>query len=213
MVMLQVAIRKKLHGVNGEMKLHADFTLQAGEFLAITGRSGSGKSTLLRVLAGLEDALGEIHFKKEYWLRKGYKLPIQKRNIGFVFQDYALFENMTILEHLLFIKKDQNLANELLHTMELESFANRYPKNLSGGQKQRVAIARALMQEPTLLLLDEPLSALDTQMRHKLQDELLMLHKRFKTTTIIVSHDEAEITKLASRRLYLENGLLIPAPL
>jgi molybdate transport system ATP-binding protein len=206
--MVDITIQKELQGADGTIELDVTLSIQKGEFLAITGRSGSGKSTLLRIIAGLEDANGTIVVDDEKWLANTYKLAIQKRSIGFVFQDYALFENMTVKEHLLFIQKDEKLADELLHMMELEGLASRYPKNLSGGQKQRVAIARALMRKPKLLLLDEPLSALDPEMRIKLQQELLELHKRFKTTTIMVSHDPAEIQKLASAVYELTAGKL-----
>ena len=206
--MVDITIQKELQGADGTIELDVTLSIQKGEFLAITGRSGSGKSTLLRIIAGLEDANGTIVVDDEKWLANTYKLAIQKRSIGFVFQDYALFENMTVKEHLLFIQKDEKLADELLHMMELEGLASRYPKNLSGGQKQRVAIARALMRKPRLLLLDEPLSALDPEMRIKLQQELLELHKRFKTTTIMVSHDPAEIQKLASAVYKLTAGKL-----
>lgn len=206
--MVDITIQKELQGADGTIELDVTLSIQKGEFLAITGRSGSGKSTLLRIIAGLEDANGTIVVDDEKWLANTYKLAIQKRSIGFVFQDYALFENMTVKEHLLFVQKDEKLADELLHMMELEGLASRYPKNLSGGQKQRVAIARALMRKPKLLLLDEPLSALDPEMRIKLQQELLELHKRFKTTTIMVSHDPAEIQKLASAVYELTAGKL-----
>ena len=209
--MVEIAVKKELQGAQGIIPLDVQLKIQKGEFLAITGRSGSGKSTLLRIIAGLEDADGIIKVEDEEWLTHTHKLAIQKRSIGFVFQDYALFENMTVKEHLLFVQKDEKLAHELLQMMELEGLASRYPENLSGGQKQRVAIARALMRKPKLLLLDEPLSALDPQMRIKLQHELLELHKRFDTTTIMVSHDPAEIQKLATSIYKLQDGALLKA--
>jgi molybdate transport system ATP-binding protein len=206
--MLKLSISKELEGSEGKIDLQVELHIEQGSFLAITGHSGSGKSTLLRIIAGLEDAEGSIVVDKQQWLDGTKKLPVQKRSIGFVFQDYALFENMTVKEHLLFVQKDEKLAQELLSIMELEGLASRYPKNLSGGQKQRVAIARALMRKPKLLLLDEPLSALDPEMRNKLQDEILHLHKRFGTTTIMVSHDPQEIEKLASTVYKLHKGKL-----
>jgi molybdate transport system ATP-binding protein len=134
---------------------------------------------------------------------------VQKREIGFVFQDYALFENMTVEKNLLFVNNNKKLAKHLLELTELESLKNRYPNRLSGGQKQRVSICRALMKKPKILLLDEPLSALDANMRTKLQNELLTLHKEFKTTTIMVSHDPSEIYRLASRVIVMENAKII----
>ena len=207
--MIHLSIQKKLQGAEENMKLEAAFSVQEGEFIALRGKSGSGKTTLLRILAGLEDAQGEIIVENETWLSKVATLPPQKRCIGFVFQDYALFENMTIEQNLLFVQKDKALAAHLLELTELTALKERYPNALSGGQKQRVSIARALMKRPKILLLDEPLSALDPQMRNKLQNELLTLHKEFGTTTIMVSHDPSEIYKLASRVIELENGKII----
>jgi molybdate transport system ATP-binding protein len=207
--MIRVDINKKLHGSNGEMNLTIDLTIQKGDFVAISGKSGSGKTTLLRILAGLESAEGMIKIDNEVWQDKNHILAVQKRGIGFVFQDYALFPNMTVEENLLFVEKDRDLANYLLKITELTVLKNRLPSTLSGGQKQRVSLCRAFMQQPKLLLMDEPFSALDPSMRRKLQNEILILHKKFKTTVIMVSHDPAEIYRLASRVLLLEQGSII----
>jgi molybdate transport system ATP-binding protein len=207
--MIDIAITKELDGAKGSMALSFKVTIKQGEFVALSGKSGSGKTTLLRILAGLEKAQGEICVADKIWLNSTTFYPPQKREIGFVFQDYALFENMTIEQNLLFVAKDTQLAQHLLEVTELSSMKHRYPHALSGGQKQRVAICRALMKRPKLLLLDEPLSALDSTMRTKLQNELLALHKEFQTTTIMVSHDSSEIYKLASRMVVLENGAII----
>ena len=207
--MIDIHIQKKLHGASANMELDVSLHIEEGAFIALSGKSGSGKTTLLRILAGLEEAQGEITVQKESWLSKSVTLPPQKRGIGFVFQDYALFENMTIEQNLLFVQRDKALAKHLLELTELTPLKNRYPNGLSGGQKQRVSIARALMKRPKILLLDEPLSALDPQMRTKLQNELLTLHKEFGTTTIMVSHDPSEIYKLASRVISLENGKIV----
>ena len=136
-------------------------------------------------------------------------MPIQKRKIVFVFQDYALFENMNVLQNLLFVNKDTNLASKLLRMTQLEALQDRFPSTLSGGQKQRVSLCRAMMNRPKLLLMDEPLSALDTQMRLKLQQEIHRLHKEFGTTTLMVSHDPSEIYKLASSIIHLHMGKII----
>jgi molybdate transport system ATP-binding protein len=207
--MIRVDINKKLHVSNGEMNLTIDLTIQKGDFVAISGKSGSGKTTLLRILAGLESAEGMIKIDNEVWQDKNHILAVQKRGIGFVFQDYALFPNMTVEENLLFVEKDRDLANYLLKITELTVLKNRLPSTLSGGQKQRVSLCRAFMQQPKLLLMDEPFSALDPSMRRKLQNEILILHKKFKTTVIMVSHDPAEIYRLASRVLLLEQGSII----
>ncbi|MCT7541996.1 ABC transporter ATP-binding protein [Aliarcobacter cryaerophilus] len=207
--MISLNIKKELHGSNGVMNLDINLSLQNGEFVALSGVSGSGKTTLLRVLAGLEEAFGEIIVDGEIWLNEKIKKPIQKRDIGFVFQDYALFENLSVIDNLLYVKKDKDLAKQLLILTDLYELKNRYPNSLSGGQKQRVSLCRALMKRPKILLMDEPLSALDPHMRLKLQDEILTLHKEFKTTTIMVSHDPSEMYKLASRVLVLKDGKII----
>ena len=207
--MISLNIKKELHGSNGVMNLDINLSLQNGEFVALSGVSGSGKTTLLRVLAGLEEAFGEIIVDGEIWLNEKIKKPIQKRDIGFVFQDYALFPNLSVIDNLLYVKKDKDLAKQLLSLTDLYELKNRYPNSLSGGQKQRVSLCRALMKRPKILLMDEPLSALDPHMRLKLQDEILTLHKEFKTTTIMVSHDPSEMYKLASRILVLKDGKII----
>ena len=207
--MISLNIKKELYGSNGVMNLDINLSLQNGEFVALSGDSGSGKTTLLRVLAGLEEAFGEIIVDGEIWLNEKIKKPIQKRDIGFVFQDYALFENLSVIDNLLYVKKDKDLAKQLLSLTDLYELKNRYPNSLSGGQKQRVSLCRALMKRPKILLMDEPLSALDPHMRLKLQDEILTLHKEFKTTTIMVSHDPSEMYKLASRVLVLKDGKII----
>ena len=207
--MINIDIKKLLHGVGKDMQLEAKFSIQDGEFVALSGKSGSGKTTLLRVLAGLEDAKGSIEVANRVWLSDDAILPPQKREIGFVFQDYALFENMSIEQNLLFVREDKELAKYLLHTTELYELKDRFPSMLSGGQKQRVSLCRAMMSKPKILLLDEPLSALDPVMRLKLQNEILTLHKEFHTTTLMVSHDPSEIYRLASRVLVLKDGKVV----
>jgi len=203
--MIKIDINKKLDTINLDINLH----ITQGEFVALTGSSGSGKTTFLRILAGLEKASGNITVKNKVWQNEDFILPPQKREIGFVFQDYALFENMSVIDNLLYVNNDINLANELLGITELTKLKNRYPHSLSGGQKQRVSLCRALMKKPNILLLDEPLSALDIDIRKKLQSEILALHKKFNITTIMVSHDPSEIYKMASRVVVFENGKLI----
>lgn len=204
--MIKIDIQKSLHGQIGDINLDVNLQIQKGDFIALTGKSGSGKTTLLRILAGLESANGNIEVNGETWLDDKTNLAVQKRDIGFVFQDYALFENMSVLQNLLYVKKDKDLAFKLLELCDLKNLINRYPNSLSGGQKQRLSICRAMMKKPKLLLLDEPLSALDPKMRNSLQDEILSLHKEFNTTTIMVSHEPREIYKLSNRVILLENG-------
>jgi len=207
--MISINITKKLYGSDGEMELNIKIDIKNGEFLALGGESGGGKTTLLRIIAGLDDAYGNIAVDDNLWLKDDKSLKVQQRDIGFVFQDYALFENMSVEENLYFVKKDKVLVDRLLTLTSLNKLRHRLPNTLSGGQKQRVSICRAMMRKPKLLLLDEPLSALDPSMRVKLQDEILLLHKEFKTTTIMVSHDPSEIYKLANRVIMIDKGKII----
>jgi len=207
--MISIKINKLLHGASGEMNLDVALNIKEGDFVALSGKSGSGKTTLLRILAGLEESNAVINLSGIVWQDNKTNLAVQKRAIGFVFQDYALFENMTVEKNLLYVSHDKELAKKLLKLTELYELKKRYPNSLSGGQKQRVSIARALMKKPKILLLDEPLSALDPAMRTKLQKEILTLHKEFNTTTIMVSHDPSEIYRLANRVVVLEDGKII----
>lgn len=199
--MIKLDISKSL----GNIELKAKLAIKQGEFVALTGASGSGKTTLLRVLAGLEEANGTIEVFGKNW----QNLPPQKREIGMVFQDYALFSNMSVEQNLLYVNRDLELANRLLELTELTAIKQQYPNQLSGGQKQRVALCRALMKRPKILLLDEPLSALDWQMRNILQAEIEKLHKEFNLTTIMVTHDRAEIYRLANRLIELNSGKIV----
>jgi molybdate transport system ATP-binding protein len=204
--MIRIDIKKPLHGATGEMTLHVNLVVKEGKFIALSGQSGSGKTTLLRILAGLTKAEGEIYVGDTCWQDARSWTPPQHRQIGFVFQDYALFPNMSVKENLLYVKKDPDLAKQLLQMTELEELASRYPSSLSGGQQQRVSLCRAMMNRPKLLLMDEPLSALDPAMRTKLQQEILTLHRTFGTTTTMVSHEPSEIYRLANRVIVLEHG-------
>ena len=207
--MIEIKVNKELHGSNGTMNLDINLDIKKGEFVALSGLSGSGKTTLLRILAGLETASGTIKIENDIWLNDKFTLPSQKREIGFVFQEYALFPNFTVMQNLLYVKKDKELAKYLLEMTEMYELKDRHPHSLSGGQKQRVSLCRALMNRPKLLLMDEPLSALDPYMRTKLQNEIRTLHNEFETTTIMVSHDPSEMYRLASRVLVLDYGKII----
>jgi len=207
--MIDIEISKSLHGSKGDMELAVKLDIKQGEFVALMGQSGSGKTTLLRIIAGLEDAQGCISVERQVWLDEKNMLTPQKREIGFVFQDYALFENMSVEENLLFVNEDKALVYELLAMTELDLLKDRNVKALSGGQKQRVSICRAMMKKPKLLLMDEPLSALDPAMREKLQKQIKQLHERFGTTTIMVSHDVNAVFALASRVMILDQGKII----
>lgn len=207
--MLFIDIQKHLHGSQGKMSLEVKLEVKEGEFIALMGESGSGKTTLLRILAGLVLAEGSVSVDNEVWLQNSISLAPQKRGIGFVFQDYALFENMSVIDNLLFVKNDKAFAAKLLSMTGLSKLSARNVKTLSGGQKQRVSLCRAMMNRPKLLLMDEPLSALDGQMKEKLQDEIIKLHKTFGTTTIMISHDTEASYDLADRVLVLEQGKIV----
>ncbi|WP_169763668.1 ABC transporter ATP-binding protein [Campylobacter mucosalis] len=205
--MISIDIKKPLNGGNGEFLLEANIQIQRGEFVCIYGSSGSGKTTLLRLLAGFEQPQsGSISVFGKTFFDNDTNLAPQKRNIGFLFQDYALFENMSVMQNLMFAKRDKLKADELLELMDLGSLKNANIATLSGGQKQRLALARALMRSPEILLLDEPLSALDSMMREKLQEYLQTIHKIFGITIILISHDVSEIYRLCSKVFVLEDG-------
>lgn len=168
-----------------------------GELVTLLGLSGCGKSTLLRCLAGLEDVSeGNIFLAGEDVTHK----PPRERQIGMVFQQYSLFPNMTVSENTAFglkMKKELNQSikekvSDILDVVGLTDQKNKYPYQLSGGQQQRVALARAIVMEPKVLLLDEPLSAIDALLRKNLQIEIRRLHKEFNMTTIFVTHDQDE---------------------
>lgn len=209
--MLKVNLFKKLQGATGVINFEVECCFEEGVFWTIFGESGIGKTTLLRMIAGLETPdSGIIEMDGEVWFdsKRGINLSPQKRRVGFVFQNYALFEHMNVLENLLFAQahKDVKKAKEILDVMGLDILKNRLPSTLSGGQRQRVALARSIAQEPKVLLLDEPLSALDALTRSRLQDELKKTHDIFKLTTVMVSHDRSEVFKLSDQVLWLKEG-------
>lgn len=192
-----------------------DFNLDVaeGEFITLLGPSGSGKTTVLMMLAGFESVTsGDILIKGQPFTR----LPPYKRNIGMVFQNYALFPHMTIAENLAYpltVRKmpraqiDQRVA-EYLKLIELEDFGRRYPGQLSGGQRQRVALARALIFEPMLVLMDEPLGALDKKLREQMQFEITRLHQRLGFTVVYVTHDQVEALTMSSRIAVFNEGVV-----
>lgn len=195
--------------------MEIDLSVTVGSILAVTGPSGSGKTTFLRQLAGLaHPQSGYIKHADIVWFdnKAEINVPVQQRNIGFVFQDYALFPHLTVKQNLLFALekgKENSIVNDLLNAVDLEQLAERKPHQLSGGQQQRVALARALVRKPDLLLLDEPLSALDHSMRGNLQDLLLKFHREFGFTMIIVTHDLAEIFRMADQVAVFDSGKIV----
>lgn len=212
--MIEFELHTALQGSTGPMQLAAQARLQCGEFSALYGPSGAGKTTVLRMLAGLTvPQRGHIRVDGDTWFdsAKNINLLPQHRSIGLVFQDHALFPNLTVKQNIAYaLHKNQHAwLDELIKLSGLSALQDRLPASLSGGQKQRVALARALARKPRLLLLDEPLSALDIALRKQLQDELAELHQRFGLTTLMVSHDVGEVFKLARHVLRMEHGKIV----
>ncbi|WP_010141608.1 ABC transporter ATP-binding protein [Oceanicola sp. S124] len=191
-------------------------SLEKGEFIALLGPSGSGKTTLLNIVAGLAHAdSGSLVFDGEDITRQ----PAGQRHFGMVFQSYALFRHMTVAQNIGFGLKvmkggpsraeiDRRVA-ELLEMIELPGLADRFPAQLSGGQRQRVAMARALAIRPRLLLMDEPFSALDAQVRVSLRSEVRALQRRAGVGAIMVTHDRAEADALADRIAIMDQGRIV----
>ena len=184
-----------------------------GEFLTLLGPSGSGKTTILMLLAGFESVTGgDIQIGGVPVTRTA---PY-KRNIGIVFQNYALFPHMSVAENLAYPLKVRKIAKseidarvkEYLSLVELEDFAKRHPGQLSGGQRQRVALARALIFEPSLVLMDEPLGALDKKLRENMQFEITRLHKKLGFTVIYVTHDQTEALTMSDRVAVFDDGVV-----
>jgi spermidine/putrescine ABC transporter ATP-binding subunit len=188
-----------------------DLKIEDGEFVTLLGPSGCGKTTTLRVIAGfVSPTQGRVHFDKVDMTN----VPTQMRNIGMVFQDYALFPHLSVVNNVAFplrFKNDGNAdktvrAHALLEKVRMGAFADRMPSLLSGGQQQRVAIARALARTPTVLLMDEPLGALDLKLREAMQDELYGLQRELGITTVYVTHDQEEALTLSHRVALMRRG-------
>ncbi len=210
--MMKLAVQKRLNSPTGEMLLDVNLEFERGQVIGLSGRSGAGKTSLLRIIAGLfapDQAL--IQFDDQVWVDSNRRIHLrpQQRKIGFVFQDYALFPNMTVRQNLEFALKqgqDSKFVDELIDISELGQLQDQYPTTLSGGQQQRVALARSLVQRPQLLLLDEPLSAVDQEMRKKLRQHIIALHRQFDLTTILISHDQDELKQMADQVVVLDAG-------
>lgn len=213
--MISITIEKKLKGALQNFSLSIDETIHRGDFIGVFGGSGSGKTTLLRILSGLEDDFsGLIEVEQKTWfdsfLKK--KTAVKDREIGFVTQESILFPNMTVREQLLFSKgksTNQNLFKEVITVFEIENLLDVYPQYLSGGQKQRVSLARAIIQQPKLLLLDEPFSALDYLIQKQLVALTKKISKKFKLTVLFVSHHPKEIIELSNKVWIMQNGTII----
>jgi len=210
--------RVTLQGVSktyGEFVALRELHLQVkeGEFLTLLGPSGCGKTTTLRMVAGfVTPTTGTIYFGDEEVTR----LPPQKRGIGMVFQDYALFPHMTVAENIAFGLVERKVGREnvrqrvkeLLNLIQLSGVEDRYPSALSGGQQQRVAVARAVAFAPRVLLMDEPLGALDLKLREAMQFEIRRIQQELKITTIYVTHDQTEAMHMSDRIAVMNHGVM-----
>jgi len=200
---------------DGETLVIKDLNLAIaqGEFLTLLGPSGSGKTTTLMMLAGFETPThGEIYFNTQ----SIGNIPPHKRNIGMVFQDYALFPHMTVKENLTFPLKVRKMSKDDIHKkvtkvlemVELRGFEGRMPAQLSGGQQQRIALARALVFEPQLVLMDEPLGALDKNLREQMQYEIKRIHENLDVTVVYVTHDQSEAMTMSNRIAVFDDGVI-----
>jgi molybdate transport system ATP-binding protein len=210
--MVKVHLRKKLPSYD----LEADFRIE-NDILVLVGPSGAGKTTILQCIVGLQTPTwGEITIndKDVFSSQQRINVPVKSRRIGYVFQDYALFPHMTIEKNVLYGKPKKESTShkafgltEILEILKIEHLRQRYPSQISGGEKQRVALARALMTEPELLLLDEPLSALDQDTRALLQQELLKVQSQWQIPFIVVTHDIHEAEILGNQIIKIDKGV------
>ncbi|MCG6122831.1 MAG: ABC transporter ATP-binding protein [Microvirga sp.] len=200
-----------------EVLSSVSLSLEEGSFTALLGASGCGKTTMLNMIAGLDQpSSGEIGIEQKsvFSVRAGTDVPTHRRNVGYVFQSYALWPHMTVIENVTYPLRVRHMGKsereakgrEMLERLELAALAARYPFELSGGQQQRVAIGRALIHRPKVLLLDEPLSNLDVQLRQRARAWIAKIHKDFNLTTILVTHDHEEALSLSDRVVLLRAG-------
>ena len=209
---LDVELRKVFKVFNGETAVRGvDLSIRQGEFFSILGPSGCGKTTTLRLIAGFETpSAGELMIRGQSMTNT----PAYRRPVNTVFQSYALFGHMNVWDNIAFglrIKKlgkaeIEERVREVLQLVKMESFANRFPGQMSGGQQQRVALARALVNRPAVLLLDEPLGALDLKLRKQMQLELSNLHQELGLTFVMVTHDQEEAMSLSDRIAVMHEG-------
>lgn len=192
---------------------HVSLEAKSGEFLTILGSSGSGKTTLLKIIAGFEAASdGQILINGENVANK----KSYERNIGMLFQNYALFPHMTVEQNIAYPLRLRNVpkeeirqrVNDIIRLIKLDGMEKRYPKQLSGGQQQRCALARAIVYNPPLLLLDEPLGALDKNLRHEMQFEIKRIQKELGITTISVTHDQEEALTMSDKICIMSHGVI-----
>jgi len=204
--MLHVDIKKRL------TEFTLSLTFQMGnEIVALYGPSGSGKTTTLHCIAGITSIdAGEITLGKRIFVRGGQSLiPIEERQIGYVFQQYALFPHKTVWQNIAYGMKDELLTQRLIERLQLTHLLEKYPHEISGGEKQRTAFIRALATKPQLLLLDEPFSALDDQVKQQSYEQLRSIHEMENIPIILVTHDRHDINYVAHRKLEIADGRLI----
>ena len=204
----------KQYSANGPKILNnISLTIEKGEFVTLVGSSGCGKTTLLRCIAGLNDISGGRIFIDG---KDCTALTAGERNVGMVFQQYSLFPNMTAAQNVAFGLRMQHVdpkiirekTREMLEIVQLGDKGDSYPVQLSGGQQQRVALARAIITEPTVLLLDEPLSAIDAKVRKMLQEEIRRIQRKFNITTIFVTHDQHEAMVMSDKIFLMDKGII-----
>lgn len=200
-----------------DFTLNASFTVEQGEIVGLLGESGCGKSMTLKCIAGIVSPdSGKITlddtvlFDSEKHIAK----PVQKRNAGYMFQSYALFPSMTVMQNICCGIKDhahkKEIAQQFLELLHIAPLAYRYPRQLSGGQQQRVALARLLAASPSLIMLDEPFSALDTGLKDSLHSDLKSTLERAACPVLFVSHNPDEVKQYCSRTLHIRNGTVYP---
>lgn len=190
---------------NQEVLKNVFLSLNKNEIVAILGESGAGKTTLLNLISGLiEMQQGEIYLNGV----DIKNVSCEKRNIGVIFQDYALFPHLTVEKNILFGMKDKSKLVEMMTNMEVVHLKNKYPHEISGGEAQRVAIARSIAANPKLLLLDEPFSNLNIDLKQRIQKKLLQLHKLYNIPMIVVTHDIKDAYTFANRVYELKNNVL-----
>lgn len=213
--MIQIENLKKVYNNGYEALKSINLEINDGELICLLGPSGCGKTTILNLLAGLLDPTdGDIKFDNESVIDKHPK----DRNIGLVFQNYALYPHMTVLENVMFPltvgnkkmpkKEAEEIARKYMKITSIEELANKKPGEMSGGQQQRVAITRALVQNPKILLLDEPLSNLDARLRLKIREEIRRLVKEIGITTVFVTHDQEEALSISDRIVLMNEGIV-----
>jgi molybdate transport system ATP-binding protein len=202
--MMLIDLEKKIRTYQGNQTLQVNTCIPLQSITKIYGPSGCGKTTLLKIIAGLlKPEKGKIEFNGQLWLdtHQSFCLPVQQRRLGFVFQNYALFPNLTVRQHLLYATKDAAWIDRLLNIVQLNNLQQHKPEHLSGGQQQRLSIIRALAIKPQLLLMDEPFSALDPEMRAEVVSQLKPLITELKITCLIVSHNPAELEGIVDNEI------------